>query len=69
MALKIMAEKRADELTSAKDVVDSTGSPFDATARVLQLMAQHGILRSEHGAHGGYSLVRDLTNVSLHELQ
>ncbi len=68
MALKIMAQKRPGELTSATDVVEFTGSPFDATARVLQKMAQHGILRSEHGARGGYSLVRDLSRVSLHEL-
>lgn len=68
MALKLMAERRPGELTSAKDVVDFTGSPFDATARVLQKMAQHGILKSEQGAHGGYVLVRDLSRVSLHEL-
>lgn len=68
MALKLMAERKADQLTSAKDVVDATGSPFDATARVLQMMAQHGILRSEQGAYGGYALVRDLSRVSLGEL-
>jgi len=68
MALKIMAFKRPGELTSAKEVADSVGCPFDATARVLQLLAQHGILRSEQGAHGGYVLVRDLTRFSLLEL-
>jgi Rrf2 family transcriptional regulator, nitric oxide-sensitive transcriptional repressor len=44
MALKVMAQKRAGELTSAKEVVEKTGCPFDATARVLQQMAQKGIL-------------------------
>ncbi|NJL25949.1 MAG: Rrf2 family transcriptional regulator [Calothrix sp. SM1_5_4] len=68
MALKVMSQKRAGELTSAKEVVEQTGCPFDATARVLQLMAQKEILRSEQGAYGGYVLVRDLSRVSYYEL-
>lgn len=68
MALKVMSQKRQGELTSAKEIVDLTGCPFDATAKVLQLLAQKGILKSEHGAHGGYVLVRDTSKVSLHEL-
>ena len=68
MALKVMAVKRPGELTSAKEVVDACGCPFDATARVLQQMAQREILRSEQGAHGGYVLIRDLNKVSLLEL-
>ncbi len=68
MGLKIMAQKRPGELTSAKEIVDATGSPFDATARVLQQMAQRKILRSEQGAHGGYVVIRDLSKVSLYEL-
>lgn len=68
MALKVMAQKRAGELTSAKEIVEQTGCPFDATARVLQQLASKGVLRSEQGAHGGYVLVRDLTRVSYFEL-
>lgn len=68
MGLKIMAQKRPGELTSAKEIVEVTGSPFDATARVLQQLAQKKILRSEHGAHGGYVVIRDLSKVSMYEL-
>jgi Rrf2 family transcriptional regulator, nitric oxide-sensitive transcriptional repressor len=68
MALKVMAAKRAGELTSAKEVVEVTGCPFDAVARVLQQLGQKGVLRSEHGAHGGYVLIRDLTKLSFLEL-
>ena len=68
MALKVMAQKRQGELTSAKEVADQTGCPFDATARVLQQLVQRGILRSEQGAHGGYLLVRDLNKVSFFDL-
>jgi Rrf2 family transcriptional regulator, nitric oxide-sensitive transcriptional repressor len=68
MALKHMSAKIPGELTSAKEVVDVTGVPFDATARVMQTMANRGLLRSEHGAHGGYVIVRDLSKVSLFDL-
>jgi Rrf2 family nitric oxide-sensitive transcriptional repressor len=68
MALKVMAHKRAGELTSAKEIVEVTGCPFDATARVLQQMAQKEILRSEQGAHGGYVLIRDLSKISVFDL-
>lgn len=68
MALKVMAAKRQGELTSAKEVVEQTGCPFDATARVMQQMVQKGILRSEQGAHGGYVLVRDLNKISFYDL-
>lgn len=40
MALKFMSSKVPGELTSTKEVVESTGCPFDATARVMQQMAQ-----------------------------
>ena len=68
MALKVMASKHQSELTSAKEVVEKTGCPFDATARVMQQMAQKEILRSEHGAHGGYILIRDLNKISFFDL-
>lgn len=68
MALKVMAQKRQGELTSTKEVVELTGCPFDATARVLQQLGQKGILRSEQGAHGGYLLLRDLGKLSFFDL-
>lgn len=68
MALKHMSNKTPGQLTSAKEVVEATGSPFDATARVMQVMAQKGILKSEQGAQGGYLIVRDLSKVSVLDL-
>ncbi len=68
MALKHMAQKNSHELTSAKEVADSYQAPFDATARVLQQMAQKGLVKSEQGAHGGYKITKDLSQVTLQEL-
>ncbi len=69
MALKHMSQKIPGELTSAKEVSDSFHTPFDATARVMQQMAQKGgILRAEYGANGGYQITKDLAKVSIHDL-
>ncbi len=68
IALKYMTGKIPGELTSAKEVSDSFKTPFDATARVMQLMAQKGILRAEYGASGGYQINKDLAKVSVHDL-
>lgn len=68
MALKHMSSKAPGELTSAKEVSDSYKAPFDATARVMQIMAQNGLLRSEFGALGGYQITKDLSRVTLNDL-
>ncbi len=67
MALKILALKKPGEMTSAKEVADSTGTPFDPMARVLQQLKQKGFLRGEHGPQGGYVLTKDLSSVSFHD--
>ncbi len=69
MALKYMSQKIPGELTSAKEVSDAFHTPFDATARVMQQMAQKGgILRAEYGANGGYQITKDLAKISIHDL-
>src|SRR5690349_15057033 len=68
IALRHMSQKMPGELTTAKEVSESYHSPFDATARVMQVMANAGLLRSSAGAFGGYQITKDLSKVSLHEL-
>lgn len=68
MALRIMMQKRPGELTSAKEVSEITGAPFDATSKVMQILSQKGILKSEQGIRGGYQIVKDLKEVSFFDL-
>jgi Rrf2 family protein len=68
MALKYMASKPTGARTSAKEISEEFNLPFDATARVLQIMAHAQFLRVVQGAHGGYTLAKDLTQVSFHDL-
>lgn len=64
MVLKLMKDKGSQELTTAREVCDRFETPFDTTAKVMQLMNNAGILHSQKGVKGGYTLSSDLSQVS-----
>ena len=68
IGLKHMRAKAPGELTSVKELTSLYGCPFDAASRVMQVLAQKGVLISEQGAHGGYMIARDLARLSFQEL-
>ena len=68
MVLMLMKEKDRSDLTTAREVCDRFETPFDTTAKVMQLMNNVGILHSQKGVKGGYSLARDLSQVTYMEL-
>lgn len=68
MVLKMMKEKGPQELTTAREVCDSYETPFDTTAKVMQQMNAAGILHSQKGVKGGYTLAKDLGSVTYMEL-
>ncbi len=68
MALKHLYQKAPGELSTAKEICESQGAPFDAMSRILQTFTHAGWLRSEQGIHGGYALIRDLGKLSFYQL-
>lgn len=68
IALKHIRSKPRKSLSTAKEICKEFDIPFDPTSRVLQIMAQHGILEAEQGAHGGYRLRGDNSKLTLLEL-
>ena len=73
MALKFMADKVQLEngqlnLTSAREICDELKTPFDTTAKVMQLMNNQDILKSTKGIKGGYSLNKDLSQITFMNL-
>ena len=68
ISLKYMSHKTPGQLTSAKEICDIYGTPFDPTSRVLQIMAQAEILQAEQGAKGGYQIIKDLSKLTMKEL-
>jgi Rrf2 family protein len=68
IALQYMNGKNPGQLTSAKEICDYYETPFDPTSRVLQIMAQNGVLGAVQGAKGGYQIIKDLSRISTREL-
>ena len=68
ISLKHMSHKQQGQLTTAKEICGIYFTPFDPTARVLQILTQKEVLRAEQGAHGGYQIIRDLSKITLREL-
>lgn len=68
ISLRHMKQKEPGQLTTVKEICRAYGCSFDATSRVLQMMVQKGLLKSEQGAQGGYLIQKDLRKVSLHDL-
>jgi Rrf2 family protein len=66
MALRHMSRK-TDVLTSAREVADTFGLPFEITAKTLQRLKDSGLIQSSQGARGGYTLTRPLDDVTLAE--
>ena len=68
ISLKHLSYKSDKDLTSAKEISNLYGAPFDVVSRVLQILNQGGIVKSIQGVQGGYHLVRQLSDVSFYEL-
>ncbi len=59
IALRHMAARPAGEISTAKEVADRYGVPFDLLAKVLQRLGKAGLITSHQGMRGGYSLAKD----------
>lgn len=68
MVLKFMADKPTQTLTSAREVCDELKTPFDTTAKVMQIMNNNDILKSVQGIKGGYTLSIELEKITYSEL-
>ncbi|HEY1271496.1 MAG TPA: Rrf2 family transcriptional regulator [Terriglobales bacterium] len=68
MAMKHLAEQAHAGSCSAKDVAEAYGIPHEALAKILQRLAKAGLLQSQHGIKGGYSLAREARLISAFEV-
>jgi len=68
MAMKHLAEHGQAGACSAKDVAEAYGIPSEALAKILQRLAKSGLLISQHGTNGGYTLARDAAKISAFEV-
>jgi len=68
MAMKHLAEHGHGTACSAKDVAESYGIPAEALAKILQRLVKAGLLVSQHGINGGYTLARSAETISAFEV-
>jgi Rrf2 family protein len=68
MAMKHLAERPSQGSLSARDVADAYGIPPEALAKILQKLARAGLLNSQHGTNGGYTLGRPAHTISAFEV-
>jgi Rrf2 family protein len=68
MAMKHLAERASDGTCSAKDIAEAYGIPQEALAKILQRLAKVGLILSQHGINGGYTLARDPKTISAFEV-
>lgn len=50
---------------SAKEISDCYGMSHDLVAKVLQKLARAGLIMSQQGANGGYTLARTASEISI----
>jgi Rrf2 family protein len=68
MAMKHLAEHAHLGALSAKDLAESYGIPPEALAKILQRLVKAGLLQSQHGMNGGYTLARDPRLITAYEV-
>ena len=68
IAVKHLAEQPLGAAFSAKDIARAYGIPTELLAKVLQKLAKHGLLVSQHGTNGGYALARPPREISAFEV-
>ena len=68
MAMKHLAAHSDLGACSAKDVAESYGIPPEALAKIMQRLVKAGLLISQHGTHGGYTLARSPETISAFEV-
>ncbi len=62
--LKALGEHADSNTATARHLSQAHQMPFDTTSKVMQLMNNAGILKSNQGVKGGYNLDQDLSKVS-----
>jgi Rrf2 family protein len=68
MAMKHLAEHPQQAAYSAKELSAAYHIPAELLAKILQRLVKAGLLHSQHGTNGGYTLARDAGKISAYEV-
>ncbi len=59
---------RPDETNSAHDIAEETGVPLPTVSKLLGTLARAGLMTSQRGVSGGYSLSRPAEQITMAEI-
>lgn len=65
IAMKHLALRSGESAASAREIAEHYDIPVELMAKVLQRLARGGLLVSQQGTRGGYSLARAATGISV----
>src|ERR1017187_7747476 len=68
IAMRHLAEHADLGARSAKDLAEMYTIPQEALAKILQRLTKAGLLTSQYGTNGGYTLARDPRQISAFEV-
>ena len=60
--------RKSDIPIGAEQLSNELSIPKSFLAKILQSLAKQGILESRKGAHGGFTLARDVDDISISEI-
>ena len=68
IAVRHLAEQGAEGACSARDIARTYRIPTELLAKILQKLAKNGLLVSQHGTNGGYTLSRNPAKITAFEV-
>jgi len=60
--------RKSDSPIGAEQLAKDLSIPKSFLAKILQSLAKQGILKSHKGAHGGFCLAKDVTEISVNSI-
>ena len=65
IAIRHIATQRSDGIVTAKEIADKYQIPYELLAKVLQKLSRSGLITSQQGVRGGYTLTKNPNEVSV----
>ena len=63
-----LAEQPAESQLSAREIAERTQLPLPVVSKILKALTREGLLHSQRGPHGGYSLARRPDHINVVEM-
>lgn len=65
IAIRHIATRTPGDVVTAKEIADRYQIPYELLAKVLQKLSRSGLIASQQGMRGGYTLARNPNEVSV----